>query len=305
MIYTVTLNPSIDYHLWLNQSVVSGKNKVHRTLPTAGGKGINVSIVLHHMGVASTALGFWGGFTGSYIKSALKKIGIRQNFVTIESDTRINVKLHWTEDEAELPGSSPHICAQEYELFLQRLEILTKNDILVLSGSIPACLPQDLYTQIFSLVNPGVKIFVDTSGDALKSVIQAKPFAIKPNHYELAELLGKPATKDLEKNIQFAHQLHENGVENVIVSMADKGAILVNAQGTYHAISPKGDVHNSVGAGDSVVAGFLAAYIKDNHNSQEMLHRGVACGSATAFSGHLASKEFVDSLYQKIILKRV
>ena len=301
MIYTVTLNPAIDYHMWLPSPPQAGKMTPLKTLCTAGGKGINVSIILKNLGYPSLATGFFGGFTGSYLRDFLQSSNIENDFISIEEASRINAKLHWQEGECEIPGTAPKIPQQAWRALLDKMEALKKGDFLVLSGSLPGGLPDDAYAQILSLVQPrGIDVFVDTSGSALKQIIDKKPFAIKPNHHELAELVGQKESLDIQTNLGFARDLFEKGIQNVIVSLGEAGAVLVNKEGAFHAQTPKGEVQNTIGAGDSLVAGFIAAHMEKNAVAGDALALAAACGTATAFSGHLAEKEMIESVRKKV-----
>ncbi len=306
MIYTVTLNPAVDYHLWLSAPPSSGKFSPSKTLYTAGGKGINVSLVLKNLGLPSIAIGFLGGFTGTYIHDFLQTSHIENDFIHIQEATRINAKLHWQQGECEIPGTAPHITEKAWQSLLEKIATLKKGDLLVLSGSLPSGLSADAYAQILCLVQPkGIHVFVDTSGSALAQIIDKKPFAIKPNHHELAELVGQKESQDIHTNLAFAKKLFEKGIENVIVSLGEAGSILVNKEGAFHAQTPQGEVHNTVGAGDSLVAGFIAAHSKKNTPAADALTLAAACGTATAFSGHLAEKEMIETVKKQVKIVRL
>ncbi|MED1204317.1 1-phosphofructokinase [Heyndrickxia acidicola] len=298
MIYTVTLNPSVDYVVEVEDFAVGKLNRSKSDLKLPGGKGINVSLVLKRLGTESRALGFIGGFTGFFIESFLKRENIQTDFVQVNEDTRINIKLK-TGGETEINGSGPHISTEKYEEFLGKLDQLTNEDIIVFSGSIPKSLSPDVYSGLIHVCKEkGVKVVADVSGAALKSVIRAKPFLVKPNHHELGEIF-KTSIETIEDAAFYGKKLVEMGVENVIISMAEKGALFINKKALYHANAPKGELKNSVGAGDSVVGGFLSAYAT-RKDYQEAFRMGTAAGSATAFSMELCKKEDVFTLLTQV-----
>jgi 1-phosphofructokinase len=303
MIYTVTLNPSVDYVVEVEGFAVGKLNRTKSDLKLPGGKGINVSLVLKRLGMESKALGFIGGFTGYFIESFLNRENIQTDFVQVNEDTRINIKLK-TEEETEINGSGPHITPKQYEVFLGKLAALTTNDMIVLSGSIPTSLPSDVYSKlIHSCRQKGVRTVVDVSGEALKSVIRAKPFLIKPNHHELGEIF-QTSISNKEEASMYGRKLLDMGVENIIISMAEKGALFLNKEAAYYASAPKGELKNSVGAGDSVVGGFLSAYAA-GEGYEESFRMGTAAGSATAFSMELCTKEEVFNLLKQIEITRL
>ncbi|MDQ0231355.1 1-phosphofructokinase [Metabacillus malikii] len=298
MIYTVTLNPSVDYIVSVQQFELGALNRTTADTKFPGGKGINVSRVMKRLGVESKALGFIGGFTGSFIEEFLQAEQIKTQFVQVEGDSRINIKLK-TEVETEINGMGPVISTENVTQFLKFFEQLESEDIVVLAGSIPGTLPASIYKEIITLCKAkGIKVVADVSGDALREVIAEKPFLIKPNHHELGELFNTEI-QSAEQALHYAQQLVNDGVQNVIVSLAEKGALLVTNDESFTANVPKGSVINSVGAGDSVVGGFLSAYMS-NKCLEEAFKLGVASGSATAFSMELCTREKIEELLPQI-----
>ncbi|MGL4606413.1 MAG: 1-phosphofructokinase [Eubacteriaceae bacterium] len=296
MIYTVTFNPSLDYIVGLD---VFKNGEINRTAWEhifPGGKGINVSMVLNNLGIENTALGFVGGFTGEEIQKALNVLGCQTDFVKLASGkSRINVKIK-ADVESEINGQGPEISKEELEQLFAQLDRLGEGDILVLAGSTPAALPEDMYEIILKrLKDRGIKIVVDASGDLLVKVLKYHPFLIKPNNHELGEIFGVEL-KTKEDLINHGKKLQEMGAQNILISMAGDGAIFIGANGEIHSLpAPKGEVKNSVGAGDSMVAGFIAGYLK-NQDFEEGFKNGVATGSASAFSERLATQEDVEKL---------
>ncbi|MBQ1416779.1 MAG: 1-phosphofructokinase [Selenomonas sp.] len=301
MIYTVTFNPSLDYIVRLDSFTAGQINRVNYEQVLAGGKGINVSIVLKNLGHDNTALGFLAGFTGEEIKSQLKDFGVKSDFVQLEKGfSRINVKAK-AENETEINGQGPDISeAKQQELFAQ-LDKLVEGDTLVLAGSIPKTLPDDIYQRIMArLDGKGIRIVVDAEKKLLLNVLQYHPFLIKPNNHELGDMFGVKLTTD-EEIITYAKKLQEKGAQNVLISMAGDGAILLTAEGqSFKCPAPKGKLINSVGAGDSMVAGFITGYIESNGDFEKAFHMGVATGSASAFSENLATRPEVEALLATI-----
>ena len=301
MIYTLTLNPSVDYILELESFELGGLNRTTSDIKFPGGKGINVSRVLKKMGVTSYALGFIGGFTGNYIEQYLHNEQIRTDFIPVKEDTRINVKVK-TEIETELNAKGPVITSDYFSELIEKIQALTSDDILVLAGSIPSSMPDNTYEEIVKICRKnGTSFVVDAEGDLLKKVLPYQPFLIKPNHHELNELFGTDITKP-EDVIPYAKKLLELGAQNVIVSLAGKGAVFMNNETVLIASIPSGVVKSSVGAGDSMVAGFLAQYIKTN-DFREAFRYSVASGSATAFSIGLCNTEKVESLLPEVVIQ--
>ena len=300
MIYTVTFNPSLDYVMHLDEFVPGMTNRSSQESISCGGKGINVSIVLRNLGVESVALGFAAGFTGEEIIRGLKQHGCQADFIQLEQGlSRINVKFKG-KNESEINANGPTIPPEAVEKLLCRLDQLEKDDILVLAGSIPSTLPDDIYQQIMKrLQAKGVHFVVDATRDLLKKALPYHPFLIKPNNHELAELFGVELHSN-EEILSYAKKLQEMGARNVLVSMAGDGAVLAAEDGSvYESPAPKGKVINSVGAGDSMVAGFVAGYFK-HQNYREAFRMGVATGSASAFSPDLATQEQVDEVLKQL-----
>ena len=281
MIYTVTLNPSIDFIVKVNDFKIGALNRSHEEIKQPGGKGINVSRVLSRLGKASTATGFIGGFTGDYIEQSLKEEKIATHFIRVNEDTRINIKLK-TETETEINGVGPKVSTEQLEQLKETMSQLKVNDYLVLAGSVPNTLSSDIYIELIEMAQRrGANVIVDTSGKPLLQVIESKPFLIKPNHHELGELFNTKI-ETVDEAIPLAEQLLSKGVENIIVSFASKGALLINKDYCVHGSVPKGEVINSVGAGDSVVATFLA-YLQDTNDRLQAFQYAIAGGSSTSF----------------------
>lgn len=296
MIYTLTFNPSLDYILTVPHFACGVVNRTTEEILFPGGKGINVSMVLKNLGFASTALGYLAGFTGNKLRELLEEKGISTEFLPVkEGMTRINVKLR-SDQETEINGQGPAIGKGDIEKLYTRLDRLEEEDILVMAGSIPDIMPGTMYMDIMKrLQEKRLKIVVDATKDLLVNVLQYHPFLIKPNNHELGEIFH---TEIREKDdvIRYAKQLQEKGAENVLVSMAGDGAVLVADDGSiYQSEAPKGKVVNSVGAGDSMVAGFLAGYLEYG-NYEKAFQMGVYTGSASAFSKELATKNEVLAL---------
>ena len=304
MIYTVTFNPAIDYVVWLDRLEPGSINRARQELIQFGGKGINVSVVLGNLGVDNRALGFLAGFTGQAVEQGLAQMGVQTDFIHLEAGvTRINVKIKGGE-ETELNGRGPDIDPAALGQLFEKLDGLAGPDVLVLAGSIPASLPSDVYEQIMArLDGKGVRVVVDAEGELLSKVLRYRPFLIKPNNLELGGIFGRELHTQ-EEIRACAAALQERGARNVLVSMAGDGAILLDGQGGFHQIAaPQGTVRNSVGAGDSMVAGFLAGYLQSG-SFEQALRMGAATGSATAFSDGLATRETVEGLLRQMEGKR-
>ena len=300
MIYTITFNPSLDYIANCENFRLGETNRTSRELLYPGGKGINVSIVLSNLGIDTTALGFLAGFTGKEIKRLIIEKGIRNEMIPVSNGfSRINVKLK-SKEETELNGMGPIIDEKAIKKLYKKLDRLNSDDILCLSGSIPSSMPSTMYSDVMSyLEGRDIRIIVDASKDLLRNVLKYRPFLIKPNNDEINELYGVDL-KTREEVIPYARKLQEEGARNVLVSMGSKGAVLVDESGgTHMSQAPKGDLVNSVGSGDSMVAGFLYGYLKF-HNYREAFRYGLCAGSATAFRDDLATLEDVEKLYMTL-----
>ena len=300
MIYTVTFNPSLDYIASCDDFVLGKTNRTSKEIMLPGGKGINVSIVLRNLGIENTALGFLAGFTGDEIKRLIEKDGIKNEMIFVENGfSRINVKLR-SNEESELNGMGPLIDKKSIEKLFNKFDEIKNGDTLVLAGSIPSCMSQTMYSDILEyLKDRNINVVVDATKDLLLNVLSYKPFLIKPNNHELGELFNIDISNK-EDAITYAKKLQEKGARNVLVSMAKDGAILVDENGeVYKGEAPNGKVKNSVGAGDSMVAGFLYGYHKFN-SYNEAFKYGVACGSASAFSENLATFSEIENLYKSL-----
>lgn len=300
MIYTVTFNPALDYVIKVDHLTLGMVNRTIREDVYYGGKGINVSAVLKNLGIDSVALGFIAGFTGKEIKEGVERMGIHADFISLrEGMSRINVKIK-SDEESEINGQGPVIHEDELNEILIKLDMLEDGDVLILAGSIPNTLPEDIYERIMArLEQKDIRIVVDATKDLLLNVLKYKPFLIKPNNHELGEMFHVILKND-EEIIYYAKELQNRGARNVLISMAKDGAILVTEDREIYKMGvPKGKVKNSVGAGDSMVAGFVAGYMK-SQSYEEALKMGTATGSATAFSEGLATKEKVMELYKTL-----
>lgn len=299
MIYTVTFNPSLDYIVAVDDMRLGVTNRTSFEQMLPGGKGINVSLVLKNLGVESTALGFLAGFVGDEIKRRIEQEGIKAEFLKLEEGTsRINVKIR-NIDGTEINGMGPRIPEQKVRELMDRISVLHAGDILVLAGSIPCSMPDSIYRDIMAaLQHKGIMVVVDATKELLMNVLEYRPFLVKPNHHELGELFDVEL-KTREEVVPYAIKLQEKGALNVLVSMAGEGAVLIDAMGQIHmSEAPKGKVINAVGAGDSMVAGFLAGWLAkgDYENAFRM---GLAAGSASAFSEKLATREEIEEVYKR------
>ena len=301
MIYTVTFNPSLDYIVDVENFRLGMTNRTCSEQMMAGGKGINVSIVLQNLGIENTALGFIAGFTGEEIRRQVSQIGICAQFISIpEGISRINLKLR-SIDGTEINGMGPTIGQAQLDALYEKLDTLTDQDTLVLAGSIPASMPSSIYSDIMErLQEKGVTFVVDATKQLLLNVLRYKPFLIKPNNHELGELFGVTLSTR-EAVVPYARRLQERGARNVLISMAGQGAVLVAEDGSVHLTpAPKGTLVNAVGAGDSMVAGFLAGW-QEQHDYGHAFCMGVAAGSASAFSRYLATRKEVERVYTQLI----
>ncbi len=297
MVYTVTLNPALDYVMKLGNLRTDDINRTDGEEIYYGGKGINVSVILTQLGIPNTALGFLGGFTGKKLEEMLKADGINCDFNYLKNgDTRINVKIK-ADKEIDLNACGPEITKEDMQSFLKKLDGIKDGDYLILAGSIPKTLPDDIYERMLERVSDrNVNCVVDATGALLKNVLKYKPFLIKPNHHELGDLFSIEIKNDGDI-VKYSNKLREMGARNVLVSMAKDGAMLTDENGNVHKIgNAKGKLVNSVGCGDSMVAGFTAGYIKTADYSYA-LRLGSACGNATAFSEKLATKEEIERVF--------
>ncbi len=299
MVYTVTFNPAIDYVVHTGEMKLGATNRSEKEEMYFGGKGINVSIVLRELGIGSKALGFTAGFTGEAIEKGLSEMGIDADFVRLKNgNSRINVKIKSTE-ETELNGQGPDIDEAAINALFAKLDKLSDGDTLILAGSIPSSLPSDIYEKILErLSGRNIKTVVDATKDLLLNVLKYKPFLVKPNNHELGEMFGAELKTD-EEIEKYARKLQEMGAVNVLISMAGDGAMLIDEYGKMHRCGVcKGTVRNSVGAGDSMVAGFTAGSLKGDY--EYALKLGTAAGGATAFSDGLAEKAKIDELLKTL-----
>lgn len=300
MIYTVTLNPAIDYVVRLPSALTPGTiNRSIREDYQFGGKGINVSQVLRALGHDSTALGFTAGQTGVWLEAGVKAMGLTARFIRTEGMTRINVKVRGTE-ETEINGLGPVITGDATDALYDQLDRLLPGDVLVLSGSVPGCMPENTYAMILNRVrHRGITTVVDASGSLLVNTLPCRPFLVKPNRRELEDLFHRTLNAD-DEILACARELQDRGARNVLVSLGGDGALLLDETGASHRIQcPRGTVVNSVGAGDSMVAGFLAGWLETNDHGYA-LKLGTAAGSATAFSLGLAEREAIRAVLNRM-----
>ena len=299
MIYTVTFNPAIDYIIHTGTMQVGQVNRSQGEELYFGGKGINVSFVLHELGLPSKALGFVAGFTGAAIEAGIQEQGIATDFVHLDSGfSRINVKIK-SGEETELNGQGPNISEAAVAELFEKLNQLQDGDILILAGSIPNTMSADSYEKILAhLSDKNIKVVVDATKDLLLKVLPYHPFLIKPNNHELGELFGV-TLHSIEEIATYAKKLQEMGAQNVLISMAGDGALLIDETGKQHVCGVcKGTVKNSVGAGDSMVAGFVAGSMHGDYEAA--LKLGTAAGGATAFSEGLAQRAEIERLLQQL-----
>jgi len=300
VIYTVTFNPAIDYVVQVDDLTIGEVNRTTYEQMYYGGKGINVSTVLKNLNIDSVALGFIAGFTGNTMDKGVKEQGVTADFIHLkEGMTRINVKIK-SGKETEINGQGPTITTAALEELFHKIDEMCDGDILVLAGSIPTTMPDDIYENIMARVeSKQVKVVVDATKDLLLNVLKFHPFLIKPNNHELGEMFGVTLKTD-EDITYYAKMLQKKGAQNVLISMAEEGAILIDERGKFYKIGvPSGKVLNSVGAGDSMVAGFIAGYLRWNDYGMA-LRLGTAAGSATAFSEGLGSAESIQKLLAEI-----
>ena len=303
MIYTVTFNPSLDYIVSVDDFKLGLTNRTSSELILPGGKGTNVSTVLKNLGFESTALGFVAGFTGNEIVKRLNDMGIKSDFISIENGiSRINLKLK-SIDGTEINGAGPDISEEKVNKLMDKLNQLKEGDVLVLAGSIPSSMSDNIYRDIMAdLKDRGVMIVVDATKDLLLNVLEYHPFLIKPNNHELGEIFDVKLTTR-EEVIPYGRKLQEKGARNILVSMAGEGAVLIAEDGqVFDTPAPKGKLINGVGAGDSMVAGFVAGWI-EKQDYEYAFHMGVASGSASAFSENLATKEEIINVYNQVMGK--
>ena len=300
MIYTVTFNPSLDYIVEVNNFELGMTNRTSYEHMLPGGKGINVSIVLNNLGFDTTAFGFVAGFTGKQICDMVSEYGINTDFIHVDNGfSRINMKIK-NIDGTEINGMGPRISEDNLHSLVSKIDRLSSGDVLVLAGSIPSCISDDIYRRIMKrLQGRGVKIIVDATSRLLLNVLEYHPFLIKPNQHELGDIFGVKL-ESKEEVIPYAKKLQDMGAVNVLISMGGKGAVLIDEHGkVYEADAPKGELKNSVGAGDSMVAGFMAGYLQ-TCNYEDAFRMGVATGSASAFSENLATKREISEVLKRV-----
>ena len=300
MIYTVTFNPSLDYIVAVDNLKLGATNRTSYEQMLAGGKGINVSYVLKNLGVDSTALGFMAGFVGEEIRRRIQEEGIHADFLMLdEGVSRINVKIR-NIDGTEINGMGPDIPKDKVDELMKKIHTLKQGDMLILAGSIPKSMPDTIYMDIMAqLQDKGIDIVVDATGDLLMKVLPYHPFLVKPNNHELGELFGVEL-KTRDEVQPYAKKLQEMGARNVLVSMAGQGAVLLDENGGFHQLpAPKGTLVNAVGAGDSMVAGFVAGWI-EKQDYEHAFRMGISAGSASAFSELLATEAEIRQVYASI-----
>lgn len=300
MIYTVTFNPSIDYVIFTNDFKIDGLNRATATYKFAGGKGINVSRVLKTLDVESTALGFAGGFPGKFIADTLNNSAIQSNFIEVDEDTRINMKLK-TGQETEINAPGPHITSAQFEQLLQQIKNTTSEDIVIVAGSVPSSIPSDAYAQIAQITaQTGAKLVVDAEKELAESVLSYHPLFIKPNKDELEVMFNTTVNSD-EDVIKYGRLLVDKGAQSVIVSLGGDGAIYIDKEISIKAVNPQGKVVNTVGSGDSTVAGMVAG-IASGLTIEKAFQQAVACGTATAFDEDLATRDAIEKIKSQVTI---
>ncbi|MGY3742043.1 1-phosphofructokinase [Leuconostoc inhae] len=303
MIYTVTLNPSLDFITRLKTLTLGETNRADSETIFPGGKGINVSRLLGQLAIDNTAWGFLGGFTGDHLKNALIEPHLVQDFTSIAGNTRINLKIKAT-NETEINATGPAITEQELAMFFQKFDCLTSHDVVILSGSVPKSLNNQVYQQMLQKIQGcGARFVIDTTGQQLKEALSAQPLLVKPNRSELAQLYGTDLATQADL-LRWGRQLIKDGAKHAIVSLAGDGALLFTQQTQYFAKPIKGQVQNSAGAGDSMIAGFIGTWLQ----SQDVLESfkiAVASGTATAFSNDIATKQKIEEIYQQVSITTI
>lgn len=298
MIYTVTVNPSIDYIVQLNELTLGEVNRMDYDNKLPGGKGINVSRILKELGLDNTAWGFLGGFTGEFVKEALEKTGLKTNFTPIKADTRINVKIK-AQAETEINGCGPELTKEEIAAFTAQFDKLTADDVVIFAGSLVPSLSDDFYFDLIKVIRQkGAQFVIDTTGESLLKTLPENPLVVKPNNHELAELFGVKLNS-IDDIVKYGKKLLEMGAQHVLISMAGDGGLMITKDKVYRSYAPKGTVINSVGAGDSMIGGFTGTYAKTK-DPLEAFRYGLACGSATAFSEDLADADKINEILPMI-----
>lgn len=298
MIYTVTVNPSIDYIVQLNELTLGEVNRMDYDNKLPGGKGINVSRILKELGLDNTAWGFLGGFTGEFVKEALEKTGLKTNFTPIKADTRINVKIK-AQAETEINGRGPKLTKEEIAAFTAQFDKLTADDVVIFAGSLVPSLSDDFYFDLIKVIRQkGAQFVIDTTGESLLKTLPENPLVVKPNNHELAELFGVELNS-IDDIVKYGKKLLEMGAQHVLISMAGDGGLMITKDKVYRSYAPKGTVINSVGAGDSMIGGFTGTYAKTK-DPLEAFRYGLACGSATAFSEDLADANKINEILPMI-----
>lgn len=300
MIYTVTFNPSIDYIMFTDGFELKGLNRAKATYKFAGGKGINVSRVLKTLGVQSTALGFAGGFPGDFIANTLQQSDIKTDFIKVDDDTRINVKLK-SGDETEINAPGPNVTAEQFQSLLTQIKQTTSEDTVIVAGSVPKSIPSDAYAQIASITQQtGAKLVVDAEKDLVNTVLKYQPLFIKPNKDELEEMFNMTVTSD-EDVVKYGREILKEGAQSVIISLGGDGAIYIDDKRSIKAQNPKGQVVNTVGSGDSTVAGMVAG-LESGLSLEDAFHQAVASGTATAFTEDLANIEDIENIKSQVTI---
>ncbi|KRL98467.1 1-phosphofructokinase [Liquorilactobacillus satsumensis] len=298
MIYTVTVNPSIDYIVQLQELTLGEVNRMDYDTKLPGGKGINVSRILRELGHENIALGFLGGFTGRFVEESLKAKKLKTSFTQIADDTRINVKVK-AQNETEINGKGPQISENEVQAFEKEFDKLAKGDVVILSGSLAPSLNENFYFDLIKIIRAkGAEFVIDTTGESLMKALKEHPLVVKPNHHELAELFGVKFN-GMDDIVTYGKKLLDLGAQHVLISMAGDGGLLITPNEVYYSAAPKGTVINSVGAGDSMIGGFVGTFAATK-DPLESFHYGLACGSATAFSEDLADRKKIDEILPEI-----
>ncbi|MCI2773683.1 1-phosphofructokinase [Staphylococcus petrasii] len=298
MIYTVTFNPSIDYIMFTDGFELKGLNRAKATYKFAGGKGINVSRVLKTLGVQSTALGFAGGFPGDFIANTLQQSDIKTDFIKVDDDTRINVKLK-SGDETEINAPGPNVTDEQFQALLTQIKQTTSEDTVIVAGSVPKSIPSDAYAQIASITQQtGAKLVVDAEKDLVNTVLKYQPLFIKPNKDELEEMFNMTVTSD-EDVVKYGREILKEGAQSVIISLGGDGAIYIDDKRSIKAQNPKGQVVNTVGSGDSTVAGMVAG-LESGLSLEEAFQQAVASGTATAFTEDLATIDDIENIKSQV-----